>query len=148
MGSIGILNVGCGDMKLTFDKNNPAECIRAARIVKDMLRRGYALMCDSGKRDPKDDSVIYTRVKEFDEATCEYIIADYDPLTFLAEQPSGPTERIQTDEPAAEAPGTETRAKGPRRGGGWKESPKKRLGTRRIHAADTKTIAVSRSAGG
>ena len=46
MGQIGILNVGAGDTKLTFDKNNPAECIRSARIVTDMLRRGYALLIE------------------------------------------------------------------------------------------------------
>lgn len=45
-GSVGILNVGTGDIRLAFDKNNPAECIRAARIVKDMLRRGFALLVE------------------------------------------------------------------------------------------------------
>lgn len=40
MGSVAILNVSAGDTKLTFDKSNPSETIRAARIVKDMLRRG------------------------------------------------------------------------------------------------------------
>lgn len=45
-GSVGILNVGAGDTKLIFDKNSPADCIRAARIVKDMLRRGYALLVE------------------------------------------------------------------------------------------------------
>lgn len=69
--SIGILNVGAGDTKLTFDKSNPAECIRAARIVKDMLRRGYALLIDTGKR--KGGRPVYVRAKDFDEKTCEYI---------------------------------------------------------------------------
>ena len=45
-GSIAILNVGAGDTRLSFDKANPAEAIRAARIVKDMLRRGYALLVE------------------------------------------------------------------------------------------------------
>lgn len=40
MGQIGILNVGAGDTKLTFDKNNPAERIRSARIAHLMLMRG------------------------------------------------------------------------------------------------------------
>lgn len=46
MGQIGILNVGAGDTKISFDKNNPAERIRSARIVTDMLRRGYALLVE------------------------------------------------------------------------------------------------------
>lgn len=49
IGVVGILNVGCGDTKLSFDPTNQAECIRAARIVTDMIRRGYALMVATGK---------------------------------------------------------------------------------------------------
>ena len=30
-GDVGILNVGAGDVKLSFDTRNPAERIRAAR---------------------------------------------------------------------------------------------------------------------
>lgn len=48
-GEVGVLNVGAGDTRLMFDKSNPADCIRAARIVKDMLRRGYALLIEVGK---------------------------------------------------------------------------------------------------
>jgi len=50
MGEVAILSVGEGDTKLTFDKNNPAETIRAARIVGDMLRRGpriYTIRLDT-----------------------------------------------------------------------------------------------------
>lgn len=67
-GTVGILNVGAGDTKLTFDKSNPAECIRAARIVKDMLRRGYALLIEVkvGRK------TTTRRVYDFDEAHCEY----------------------------------------------------------------------------
>ena len=35
-GKVNILNVGAGDLELSFDPNNPAERIRAARIVKDL----------------------------------------------------------------------------------------------------------------
>jgi hypothetical protein len=48
--TVGILNVGTGDTKLVFDKDDPAECIRAARIVADMLRRGYALLVEAAQR--------------------------------------------------------------------------------------------------
>lgn len=71
--SIALLNVGEGDTKLTFDKKNMAETIRAARIVKDMLRRGYTLIIE-----PEPGK--FAKVKEFREDVCEYIIADMDPV--------------------------------------------------------------------
>lgn len=72
-GTVGVLNVGAGDITLSFDKNNPADCIRAGRIVKDLIRRGYALLVEvtPGK---------YQRAKDFDENTSEYIVADFDPM--------------------------------------------------------------------
>lgn len=71
-GVLEILNVGAGDVVITFDNKNPMEAIRAKRIIKDMLSRGYALMI-------KLEDGTYTRAKAFDEATGEYIIADFDP---------------------------------------------------------------------
>jgi len=71
-GTVGILNVGAGDTKLTFDKKNPVERDRAARIVTDMLKRGYALLVQVGR---KDGEPIYQRAKSFDPKTCEYIVA-------------------------------------------------------------------------
>ncbi|MEO8391171.1 hypothetical protein [Polaromonas sp.] len=47
-GSVGILNVGDGDTKLSFDPKNPAERIRAARIVRDMIRRLRKLSRERG----------------------------------------------------------------------------------------------------
>ena len=70
-GGLGILNVGAGDTKLTFDPNNPAECERAAAVVMDMLKRGYAIMVQVGEREGKP---LYTRAESFDPATCEYIV--------------------------------------------------------------------------
>lgn len=70
-GTLEILNVGRGDVKISFDSTNAAEAIRAKRIIKDMLRRGYALLVEvDGK---------FSRVKEFDETAGEYVIADFDP---------------------------------------------------------------------
>ena len=39
LGSVAVLNVGAGDLKLSFDPKNPAELKKAAGIVKDMLAR-------------------------------------------------------------------------------------------------------------
>jgi hypothetical protein len=62
MGGIGIQNVGAGDTKLTFDKNNPAECVRSGRIVEDMLRRGYALLIEVTDKKGKKS---FNRGREF-----------------------------------------------------------------------------------
>jgi hypothetical protein len=73
MGTLEILNVGAGDVKISYDRNDAAEAIRARRIVTDMLRRGYALLVEmpDGKMQ---------RVLEFDEQHGEYIVADLDPV--------------------------------------------------------------------
>jgi hypothetical protein len=142
-GQIGILNVGAGDTKLTFDRNNPAEMIRSARIVTDMLRRGYALLVEV--KDRKGNKS-YTRVHEFREDTCEYIIADFDPVIAAKEDTTDERNTRQADEPAATPPdGTadgESRLATPRIAGG------KRRGTRAVSASGVTGIAVSRSAGG
>lgn len=72
MGTLEILNVGAGDVKITFDREDAAEAIRAKRIIKDMLKRGYALLVqgEDGK---------FSRAKAFDAERGEYVIADYDP---------------------------------------------------------------------
>jgi hypothetical protein len=119
-GELEILNVGEGDTKLTFDPRNPKERERAARIVKDMLKRGYALLVQVGKQDGKP---LYQRAVDFDPDTCEYIVA------------AGPDEVIDI---GREISATESEAK-PRRGG------TKRVG---IPAEKTRATAIARTAGG
>lgn len=70
-GELGILNLGAGDTKLTFDKSKPAERKRAAATVTDMLKRGYAILIEVGEKNGKP---IYQRAESFDPETCEYII--------------------------------------------------------------------------
>ena len=123
IGEVGILNVGCGDTKLSFDPSNPAECIRAARIVRDMLKRGYALLVAAGKNAKGED--IYRRVRTFNPKTYEYIIADFD---------------------------GETAAESDRREAGNEQSTKTqgraRGKTRALSAHTSKAVAVARTAGG
>lgn len=121
-GTVGILNVGAGDTKLSFDPSNQQEAIRAARIVKDMLRRGYALLVDSGKADAQARP-IYVRAKDFDETKHEYIIADFD----------------STEEPADEEAQQKAAPILAKTG---------KKGYSRVAAATTNAIAVARSAGG
>lgn len=71
IGCLGILNVGDGDTKLTFDPKNEVERSRAAMIVTDMLRRGFAIMVQVGEREGKP---LFQRAESFDPDTCEYLI--------------------------------------------------------------------------
>ena len=75
-GVLEILNCQAGDVKITFEKGDIAETIRARRIVSDMLRRGYALVVEI----ERDGEKKYERIQQFDEARGEYIVADFDPL--------------------------------------------------------------------
>lgn len=122
MGTVGILNVGAGDTKLTFDKGNPVECARAARIVADMLKRGYALLVQVGERDGQP---LYQRAHAFDAETCEYVIA------------GGLDEQVDI--------GTDEQEPAPAPKAGRKGAPRK---TRRVAAQSTRAIAVGRTAGG
>lgn len=146
-GGVGILNVGAGDTKLVFDPSNPAECIRAARIVKDMLRRGYALLVATGTG--PDGRPTYQRAIDFNEATAEYIIADFDPLVAEAadmkevvakEETVGSEPQAAATEDADTSSGEESRP----------EEPKLRRPGRRktVSASSTRAVAVPRSAGG
>lgn len=130
-GTVGILNVGAGDTKLSFDKSNPAERIRAARIVKDMLRRGYALLIEVEIGGEKK----FTRATDFDENVCEYVIADFDPVV-ASEHDQEEEERGSEEVKAGEAPAAPAKA---RRG---------RAATKRIDAGSTRAVAVARTAGG
>lgn len=124
-GSLGILNVGTGDTKLSFDKSNPAERARAAKIVEDMLKRGYAILVQIGDQGGEP---IYRRAKAFDPETCEYIIA------------GGPDEVINVGELTAPGDGA----------GGvpMLEAHGRRHREHRVKAERTRAVSVSRSAGG
>lgn len=140
-GTVGILNVGAGDIKLSFDPDNAIELIRAKRIVKDMLRRGFALLVevDDGKGGKR-----FQRALDFDDTSCSYIIADFDPMTAAAvdqEETLSHEESRQDKAEAAEAdaPGDATRP-----------TPKVQRGRPRklVSATTTRAVAVARSAGG
>jgi hypothetical protein len=123
-GTVGILNVGAGDTKLTFDPNDPSERIRAARIVKDMIRRGYALLIQIERNGEK----VFVRATDFDEAVCEYIIADFDP-TIAAEADHAEEQKAQDeDKPASSAP--------------------RKVSRTRVKAESARAVAVAPSAGG
>jgi len=133
-GSVGILSVGAGDIKISFDKSNPAERIRAARVVAGMIRQGYALLVEAGT--DGDGKKIYRRALGFDEDACEYIIADFDPLIGADIKEDTNAEDGQAQARVEE--GTAAPA----------AAPGKRVGKRRVAAEKTSAVAVGRTAGG
>jgi hypothetical protein len=148
-GEVGILNIGAGDTKLIFDPNNPQDMIRAARIVKDMLRRGYSLLVAIAGTDP----VQYQRAYDFDENTFEYIVADLDPLSTKEipndehrNQSGEATNEVAAGENAAPAPAAQETSNA--NAGPVPSGKPKRRGTKRVPASSTKATAVARTAGG
>lgn len=135
--TLAVLNVGCGDIRLSFDPKDPAEVIRAVRIVTDMLRRGFALLVevDDGK-----GGKIFTRAKRFDEETSCYIIADFDPLQ---SSDTDEADHAQAEAQAEEPPTGPVVSPAPTKRG----RPRKVI-ERAVPARDTRAVAVSRSAGG
>lgn len=121
-GEVAILNVAAGDTKLTFDSKDAAEREKAARIVKDMIRRGFVLLIEVGK---DEKGPLYRRATDFDDSTNEYIVAGS----------ADDQEQTHDQEPAGQ---TRTRSQGSRR----------KPAARRVPAAATNAVAVARTAGG
>jgi hypothetical protein len=146
-GTVGILNVGAGDITLSFDPANAIERIRSARIVRDMIRRGYALLVEV----ERDGVKSFERALDFDEAHCRYLIADFAPETVEREF-SRPLAELAIDKgmendhgesgTAAEAETPETSA-----GKGTKKSGR-RGKFKSVDAGTTRAVAVGRSSGG
>ncbi|MGE3278045.1 MAG: hypothetical protein AB7O67_23280 [Vicinamibacterales bacterium] len=88
-GTLSVLNVGAGDIQVSFNQHDAEERQRAVRMLKDMQARGYAILV-------RLDDGTYTRALEIDEAHGAYV--------------------IQTPEPAAAAPVAEPPRRGRRRG--------------------------------
>ena len=124
---IGILSVGAGDTKLSFDPKNPAEREHAARVVADMLKRGYAILVQVGERDGEP---LYQRAKGFDEKTCEYLIVGTPPVD-VEQAPSALTRLKKTVDAMRRK---------------RKSTPK--METARVPAETTRAVSVARSAGG
>lgn len=142
-GEVALLNVGVGDIKLSFDKRNPAEAIRAGRVVRDLLRRGYALLVEV----ERDGEKVFQRAIDFDEEHQTYLIADYDPLASVENRTSlniSPAQVPSHEETGEILPGeataSRTEAKPPR--------AKRGRARRIIPASSTRAVAVARSAGG
>lgn len=122
-GSLSCLNVAGGDVRVTFNKDDVSELIRAKRIITDMLARGYALLVEVDGA--------YQRAVAFDEAKSEYIIADYDPRVVNEAVRAAAVAKVR-EHAEVETP----------------KPQKPRHGKKRIPMASTNAVGVARSAGG
>jgi hypothetical protein len=140
-GTVLVLNVGKGDTKLSFDPENPQDAIRAARIVKDMLRRGYALLIEIAT---SDGAKAWQRVQEFREDINCYIIADFDPeIAATVDEEERHHEHVSGPSTPYPAPATTSE---PRVQSAGNRGSRGR--TRVVAATETRAIAIGRSAGG
>lgn len=125
-GFCSVLNVGDGDTKLSFDPKNPDDRARAAKVVTEMLRLGFAVMVEVEKD-------VYRRVHAFDEATCEYVIFGGGDAN---EQPStAAAGKVESPQPDEAAPAKRSRVK----------PAKPAL---RLPAGSTRAVGIGRTAGG
>lgn len=67
VGELNVLNVGAGDIRVTFNHIDQGETKKALRMLKDMQQRGYAIMV------ALPDGT-YTRAKTIDPTTNSYVI--------------------------------------------------------------------------
>jgi len=73
-GSLCILNISAGDVKISFNKDNPEELARAREMIEDMLKRGYSILVQWGDGWRRAKKFIPTRdsyVVEVSETTTE-----------------------------------------------------------------------------
>lgn len=70
IGSLDILNVTEGEVKISFDKTNAADKARAKHVIEDMLKRGYALLVEL-----PDGQIV--RAEGFDAETDSYLVASW-----------------------------------------------------------------------
>ena len=134
-GTLSILNVYEGDVKITFDKSNPAETIRARRVIKDCIRRGYALLIEIDGA--------YQRALDFNEEVGEYIVADLD-ASYMPDPKAArqlaellPNEELED----AEAEASPEEANPP-------TNSKRKTGRRAVKMESVNAVAIARSAGG
>lgn len=118
LGSLSILNVGEGDIHITFNNNDAAETEKAISMLQDMQRRGYAILVQL-----PDNT--YVRAQKIDASTGSYIV----------QIPEASTASTSSDDSANEE-------KKPVRGRSKKSE------TQKLPIAQTHAVGIARSAGG
>lgn len=65
-GTLCILNITAGDIKVSFNKDDPEEAARAREMIEDMLKRGYSILVQWGDG--------WRRAKKFIPSRDSYVI--------------------------------------------------------------------------
>src|SRR6056297_2870049 len=65
-GSLCILNITEGDIKVSFNKDDPEETARAREMIEDMLKKGYSIMVKWGDG--------WRRAKKFISSRDSYVV--------------------------------------------------------------------------
>lgn len=94
---IRVLNVGEGDLKLTFDPNNKEDQKRAKSTIEALLKQGFAIMVEVGK---DEKGPLYRRVTGYDPDTATYIVMGEPEL------PAKPTPAKRGRPPKSRVPST------------------------------------------
>ena len=145
MGSLQILNVGEGDVRIEFDRSDAAEAIRAKRIITDMLRRGYALLVEVERNGEKR----FERAKAFDENTGSYVIADFDSSQASERKPEVTLGQASQTEAKREAMvGAPAATTQPAEPAALPDARRRGRPTKKLPMEGTRAVGVGRSAGG
>ena len=67
-GELGVLNVGAGDVVVTFNKHDRGEAAKAIRMLRDMQRAGYAILVQLEDGE-------YARAVDIDATRGRYILS-------------------------------------------------------------------------
>mgnify|MGYP006969488450 CR=1 FL=1 len=89
--TLDILNVGLGDLKISFDSDDPDDVKRAKEVVQDMLRQGYMIFVEDGT--DKEGRPKLKRVRRFNAKRCEYIVTEKDQATGKEKKKSLPAKK-------------------------------------------------------
>jgi DNA (cytosine-5)-methyltransferase 1 len=117
-----------------FERTRELADATKRRIAKGIMRRGYALLIE---HPPGSGS--YTRALDFKEEVCEYVIADFDPIT-AAEADAEEEEHGNDQSGQAQSPATP--------GTGAQDAPRQRGRVRTVAAGRASAVAVAPIAGG
>jgi hypothetical protein len=133
VGCLEVLSVGKGDLKLTWDRDNPDDVDKARKTIEEMLRKGYSIFVET------DDGP--SRVTDFNPKRMTYIITE------IADGTELPAAPVRPALPAG-APVKPDEIMSPKKRGRPKGSTNKRTRQREVPVAGSRATAVGKTSGG
>lgn len=123
-GELSVLNVGAGDINITFNNADADEVGRARQVISDMQKAGYAIMVQMPDKS-------YQRIADFDPARNAYVVV-------VPQVEAAPLVEAVPD--AEVLPKRRGRKKGQRKGVGFDHVA--------LPVQQTRAVGIARSAGG